>query len=190
MNPLKSEQTVYDNVWGIRQHTTSKLSQLWYYNIQSTTETLQRKEQRNRSHLLKGLFVPFCQTKQYSRSSSCGKWIMSYFFTRLYLLPWTFNGNNEKNLAKLCTSVRSYPAVEPKKAVNQWFGSQQCYMQSAKTPSKTVVWNHHDHRVEVLGAFSQMPQVSWLDSKAQGLNLFWHCCSDRHQYGPHNSCLH
>lgn len=71
----------------------------------------------------------------------------------------------KKTLAKLCTSVRSYPAVEPKEAVNQWFGSQQCCKQSVKTPSKTVVWNHHGHRAEVLGAFSQMHQVSWLDSR-------------------------
>lgn len=30
--------------------------------------------------------------------------------------------------------LKSYPAVEPKKAVNQ-----QCYMQSATTPFKTIV---------------------------------------------------
>lgn len=41
----------------------------------------------------------------------------------------------KNNNSKLCTSIRSYPAVEPKKAVNQRVLSS---IQSVTMPFKTV----------------------------------------------------
>lgn len=53
----------------------------------------------------------------------------------------------KNNNSKLCTSIRSYPAAEPKKAVNQRVLSS---IQSVTMPFKTVESNHHDCTVEVL----------------------------------------
>ncbi len=87
-----------------------------------------------------------------------------------HLLPWTCDGNNggEKKEKKGQT-LHLYKIVSSSGAQKgcKSMGSQQSYMQSVTLPFKSAESNHHDHRVEVHWAFSQMLQVSWLDSRPE-----------------------
>lgn len=136
-------------------------------------------------------FLPFNfnQTKQYSRSPRYGKWIKSYSFTRLHLLPQTSYGNNEKkqqlqtlHLYKVVSSsgakkrlyIRGFSAV---------FSLWQCHLKRLNQTTMIAQWRYSEPFFPHASDFMTGPET-------RGVTLSWHSCTELHQYRPHNSCLH
>lgn len=142
---------------GTYGHLTFNLSQPLYCITYTTP-------QRNLSHHLKSLPAIFLIKQSKTVNLPAMENGLSLIPSQDYIfclepVMLTMKKKTPTN-SKICTSIRSYPAVEPKKAVNQWVPSS---IQSVTMPFKTVKSNHHDHRVEAF--FSHMPQVSRLDSR-------------------------
>ena len=156
-------------------------------------EILSKTLQRNLILYLKAPLFVFLPNKALQSMFQLWKMDLSLILSQDYIFclePGMVTMNKKKK--RLGQLVRSYPAVKKKKkrrrkkqALNQEFSAV-----SVTIPFKTIVWNHHDHRVEVLWAF--FPDASGFTTrlKTRGLNLLWHCSTELLQYRPHNSCLH